>query len=310
MKIRRYDRSDRDVWNNFVKDTHQGTFLFNRNYMEYHADRFEDHSLMFYGDDGDLVAILPANIRDGNLYSHQGLSYGGLAYTSKSGTALVLSCFSSLIEYGKSQKFKSLIYKRVPSIYHRYMADEDLYAMFLCNAELIRRDIGYVIDLTNRIPISRNKKRYLKNFQTADYEITVSHDFEKFYSILESSLSRHYVKPIHTAEELKALTSGFHDSISLYSMLYKGEAHAFCWLFSTHKVLHVQNMAASEYGRSEHFIDYMYNWILSNLSKNYLYLSFGISTENEGQSLNFGLADQKERFGARGVAHDFYKLSF
>lgn len=36
------------------------------------------------------------------------------------------------------------------------------------------------------------------------------------------------------------------------------------------------------------------------------YLSMGISTEQAGRLLNTGLVEQKERFGARTVVHDFY----
>ena len=44
--------------------------------MDYHNDRFKDHSLMVFKDD-KLIALLPANIVDFNLRSHQGLTYGG-----------------------------------------------------------------------------------------------------------------------------------------------------------------------------------------------------------------------------------------
>ena len=47
--------------------------------MEYHNDRFEDFSLMVYKN-GKLIALLPANKKDNIVYSHQGLSYGGVVY--------------------------------------------------------------------------------------------------------------------------------------------------------------------------------------------------------------------------------------
>lgn len=48
FEIRRYTDSDSAAWNDFVKKSRQGTFLFDRNYMDYHKDRFKDYSFMFY----------------------------------------------------------------------------------------------------------------------------------------------------------------------------------------------------------------------------------------------------------------------
>lgn len=38
--------------------------MFNRDFMEYHADRFEDFSLIFKNEKGKIVALLPGNIKD------------------------------------------------------------------------------------------------------------------------------------------------------------------------------------------------------------------------------------------------------
>ena len=39
------------------------------------------------------------------------------------------------------------------------------------------------------------------------------------------------------------------------------------------------------------------------------FFDFGISNENEGHALNYGLLDWKEGFGARCYAHDFYEIA-
>ena len=55
--------------------------------MEYHSDRFKDYSLLFYRD-GQLVGLLPANIRNDTLFSHEGLTFGGvIACPNKIGRA-------------------------------------------------------------------------------------------------------------------------------------------------------------------------------------------------------------------------------
>ncbi len=57
--IKRYSPADSQAWDRYVAKARNATFLFYRNYMDYHADRFTDHSLMFYVGN-HLHSILPA----------------------------------------------------------------------------------------------------------------------------------------------------------------------------------------------------------------------------------------------------------
>jgi len=45
--------------------------------MEYHKGRFEDFSLLVFKNK-KIQAVLPANRMGEEVYSHQGLTYGGL----------------------------------------------------------------------------------------------------------------------------------------------------------------------------------------------------------------------------------------
>ena len=48
IEIHRYTAAYHRDWNDFVSESSNGTFLFLREYMEYHADRFTDYSLLVY----------------------------------------------------------------------------------------------------------------------------------------------------------------------------------------------------------------------------------------------------------------------
>ena len=61
ISICRYTQNKQTEWDDFVKVSKNGTFLFLRAYMDYHSDRFQDHSLMFYNEKNRLIAVLPAN---------------------------------------------------------------------------------------------------------------------------------------------------------------------------------------------------------------------------------------------------------
>ena len=60
FEIKRYSEADKEVWNVHVEQARNATFLLNRSYMDYHSDRFHDHSLMIFRN-GNLYDLLPAN---------------------------------------------------------------------------------------------------------------------------------------------------------------------------------------------------------------------------------------------------------
>ena len=57
MEIHRYEPTDKTSWDKFVQGSKNGTFLFLRDYMDYHSDRFDDHSLMVRDQKGKLLAL-------------------------------------------------------------------------------------------------------------------------------------------------------------------------------------------------------------------------------------------------------------
>ena len=93
--IRRYTKADEEQWNGYAEKAKNATFLFDRSYMNYHEDRFNDYSLMFYKDE-KLYAMLPAHRVDDTLYSHFGLTYGGLIMDQQVRTADSSCCLKSL----------------------------------------------------------------------------------------------------------------------------------------------------------------------------------------------------------------------
>lgn len=117
FEVVRYSVEHKIAWNQFVFNSKNGTFLFDRNYMDYHADRFCDNSLMVYRK-GKLFALLPANKVEDVFYSHQGLTYGGFILTSKVTALDVLDMFKCVNEALRKDGFLKVIYKTMPFIYH------------------------------------------------------------------------------------------------------------------------------------------------------------------------------------------------
>jgi len=96
--VMRYCGEKREEWDRFVSNSKNGSFLFYRDYMEYHSDRFIDYSLMFY-EGNRLIALLPANIEGNRLISHAGLTFGGLITKSNMKVSRMLSLFEVMTNY-------------------------------------------------------------------------------------------------------------------------------------------------------------------------------------------------------------------
>ena len=308
ITIKRYTAEDAATWDAFVDASKNGTFMLKRGYMDYHADRFTDHSLLFYRDE-ELVALLPASQHGDELRSHGGLTYGGMITNRKMTVQLMLSLFDSLREYMQENTIARVVYKRVPSIYYTYPSDEDLYALFRNNAILTRRDISATIFMPERIRFSERRRRGVKNAIKTGIEIKESCDYEQYVEMLSDILAKyHNAKPVHTAAELKLLADRFPDNIKMYASFQDDRMIAGVVMYLTPRVAHTQYIANSDDGRQCGALDAVMNYLINECYSDKEYFDFGISNENEGRFLNEGLISQKQEFGGRAIAYDFYEL--
>jgi hypothetical protein len=309
VKVLNYAAEHKSAWDGFVARAKNGVFLFRRDYMEYHADRFTDFSLMFFADEGDrLVALLPASIKDGVVASHAGLTFGGVVTDATMKAALMLELFDALEEHLKRVGVQKVIYKAVPHIYHRLPAEEDLYALFRHGARLFRRDISSTIDMGERVEFSKGRKWSIKQARKAGLRVEQSHDFEKFMSMEAELLAAKYgVKPTHTGAELELLASRFPEEIKLFVSFKGEELLAGVVVYEYGRVAHAQYISASEEGKRAGALDLILDHLINDYYSHARYFDFGISTEQGGRHLNAGLIENKQGFGGRGVVHDFYE---
>lgn len=308
ITIKRYNPNDAAAWDAFVDASKNGTFMLKRGYMDYHADRFTDHSLLFYRDE-ELVALLPASQHGEELRSHGGLTYGGMITSRKMTVQLMLSLFDSLKEYIQENAIPRVIYKRVPSIYYTYPSDEDLYALFRNNAILTRRDISSTIYLPDRIRFSERRRRGVKNALKNNILVKESKDYDRYIEMLSDILAKyHDAKPVHTMAELRLLADRFPENIKLYAAYQDDRMIAGVVMYLTPKVAHTQYIANSEEGRQCGALDAVMDYLINECYSDKEYFDFGISNENEGRFLNEGLISQKQEFGGRAIVYDFYEL--
>ena len=306
-----YTHDKADTWNEFVGRSKNGTFLLHRSYMDYHADRFTDCSLLFYRK-GKLIALLPANHvkEERTVQSHGGLTYGGLILSESITAADTLQVMSCAIEWMHTVLgAQRWIYKPIPHIYHRCAAEEDLYALFRHNATLTTRTASSTITCEHPIAMQELRRRGIKKAQANGIIYEESDDLSAFWQILEEVLvERHHKNPVHTLAEMEQLKEKFPNEIRLFVARKEDEILAGTLIYETTQVAHAQYIASSSHGRTIGALDGLFEHLISQVFNTKKYFDFGISTEQGGRYLNEGLIFQKEGFGARTVVYDSYEL--
>lgn len=297
-------------WDRFVDEGKNATFLFRRSYMDYHADRFEDHSLAVRKD-GRLVALLPANRSGASaLCSHQGLTYGGVVLRRDASLMSVLQIVHALLAHLRDTGFETLVYKAFPRFYNTLPADELDYALFMLEARLIRRDCALVVAAADRLALRRGKKSKINQGRRAGLTVVEEGSFDPFWlHVLQPRLqSRYGVKPVHSVEEITLLAQRHPQQIRQFSA-YQGETIvAGATIYETPSVAHMQYGAATEEGDRCSALDLLFGWLVTERYRDKPFFDFGICNEQQGRWLNTGLLQSKEGFGARSASHDFYEI--
>ena len=308
LDLVRYSPDFKKEWDDFVENSKNATFLLKRDYMDYHAGRFHDNSyLVFYK--GKLYSLLPANREGDTLYSHQGLTFGGLVMNEKTKAGTVVKIFEQILKEMGKEDVRRLVYKPIPYIYHTLPSDEDLYALFRNGAKLTGRNIASVIDRSHRPKFSRIRQTSLKKAVSAGYRVKETSDFATFWDILTENLrSKYGALPVHSLEEMESLAARFPENIRLFAA-YAGdkmEGGVVCYI--SRNVVRTQYISASDKGKSSGAIDMIMNHLINREFEGIRFFDLGSSNGDGGRYLNESLIYQKEGFGGRGVCYDEWEV--
>jgi hypothetical protein len=307
IEVFRYKNEYSQEWDLLVSRSRIDTFLFYRDFIDYHSHRFDDHSFLIYRK-GKLEGALPGNISDSTFFSHQGLTYGGLITTSKMGTSDIIKSFEIINESLKEEEIKEVVYKPLPLIYHKIPSQEDIYALFNLNAEKIGCFISSTIYQSDKIPFTESRKGGIRKAKKEGIEIIESDNFSTFWSIFEMELfQNHGIKPVHNHSEILYLKSKFPDKIKLHLCVKGNEILGGTVIFKMQNLIHVQYISAKEAGKQCGAIDYLFDVLINNIYESTPIFDFGHSNEGMGDYLNQNLIFQKEGFGGRGIVYETFK---
>jgi hypothetical protein len=307
--VRQYEAQDFEIWNTFVSNAKNATFLFDRDFMEYHRDRFQDFSLLVF-DNKKLIAILPANRVGEVVYSHQGLTYGGLVLLPKSKLDTTICVFRLILKYLNDINISKLVLKMIPSIYCDYLSDEINYLMYVCKGKLVMKHNVSVISLQGNVLISKSRRECINRGKKLGLHIKEEQVLDTFWNeLLVPNLRDKYdSKPVHTLEEIMFLKRKFPYNIRHFNVYNNEELVCGTTLFITNKVAKPQYIAGSDKNNELGSVDFLYDFLIKEVAKDLLFFDFGPSHENNGLQIVKNINFWKESFGARSLVQDFYEV--
>ena len=317
----RYDPKMEEEWDEFVWQSRNGTIFHTQRFISYHpVGRFEDCSLLFRHGNG-IAAVFPAAIqlREGKrvLRSHPGATYGGPVLPFEVDLNLVSNILDELIGFARENKLDAIEIRLPPHIFHRCLCEELEFALAYKGFEVTGLELCSAIDLSGGEEtwwqwFRGDTARSIRRAEKED-SVTVrdSQDWERYWEILESNLaSRHNTRPTHSLEEIKRLKQLFPERIRLFASYLGDVMTGGIVIFICSDKAFVAFYIAQDYNYQQHrsLNLVLYRLMQLGYKQGYHYFDLGVSTEDSGKVINWGLFRFKEGFGARGIVRRHYRL--
>lgn len=323
LSIEKFSNINDEKWDNFImKNSINGTFLHSRKFLNYHKNKFKDHSLIIKKNTS-IVAVIPACevVTEGKriFYSHQGSTFGGLVINSAYNNIIHIDSSVNILEqYLKEQSFDKVVLKNTAEIFCNGNTNLLDYFYFKYGYRNYN-ELSLYIDFKKYDPIieknfsasKRRDLRYSLKYNMQYKILKTDSEINDFYKLLVLSLTNHNTKPVHSLEELLDFkNNSLSDIVKFYGVYYKDNLVAGSMVFNfNNDVFHTQYLASNPVYSNYYPMNFLnYNLIREAYLNNFRFFSFGINTEDQGNVLNTSLAQFKEGFGTIGsINRTYYK---
>ena len=298
IQVQKYHLENTAEWNAFVKQSVNGSFLLERDFMDYHQERFEDHSLMMFIE-GQLMCCIPAHVKEGVFYSHRGLSYAGLIISAAAVKNLD-KIVDALLEYVKGLAFAKAELQ-LPPISYQFLNKEIAAVLehkgFTPNRKLHNQSVA----LDQEIQVSPKKSIGYRNGKFEGLRMETTNDFRSFWEeVLTPQLAeRYHSKPVHSLIEIELLASRFPENIIQYNVYREGALLAGITFFIKGNIVKSQYTASSPDGLKTDAVAYIYMEAMKEFKeKGCSLMDYGPVNEKDG-SVNRGLQRFKKQLGCQ-----------
>jgi hypothetical protein len=307
--VRRYSSEYFELWNAFISIAKNATFLFHRDFMEYHADRFQDFSLLVF--EGEkLVSVIPANREGDTVFSHQGLTYGGFVFSDDLVTFEIDLIIAEVILYLKENQIKEFSIKEIVSIYLNERKMETQQSLVKNGAELVEAKMNLAIDFNSNFKVSKSKLKHYNRIKSIGLSIRNEENLTDFWNkVLCPRLEQKFnVKPVHSLKEIIGLKNKFPENIYQYSVYKDEEILAGITVFKTNTVIKSQYGATTEKGEKYRALDYLYITLIDKYKSQLDFFDMGTVNDNSELGYNFGLLNQKKELGCDLFEQKYFKI--
>lgn len=307
--VRFYSDEDFDLWNNFVTKANNATFLFHRDFMEYHKDRFDDFSmLVFCGE--DLVSVIPANRVGDEVFSHQGLTYGGLII-DQFVTAEVFEAILKVVFSFLKQKHKTtFVVKEFPHFYNAQKETFDVQKSLLNFSSILKKNTLLVLDFKSDYTIAKAKQKQYKRLQQNNLVVKEENSFDSFWNLVLIPLlkEKYATQPVHSLAEITYLHAKFPKNIEQYNVYLEEEIVAGITIFKTPNVVKSQYGAVTETGKKLRALDGLFVYLIDKFSKTHAFFDMGTVDDTSENGINQGLLTQKLELGCKVNYQNIYQI--
>jgi hypothetical protein len=312
LTIKRYNTSFKKEWDSFIAENNSFTFLFYRDYMDYHSSHFKDCSLMVFQNEV-LIALFPANISEENIvYSHQGLSYGSLIYNPrKTLESTENNIYQAILSYYKTISTTKIIIKTPPVFYGSHIRRQ-INILTAVGAKVQKSFLSMAAHMEPPLKIHRSKlKRYRKCKEKNEFVVFANNDFKDFWKqvLIPCLKEKHQTKPVHELDEIAFLHSSFPSNIIQWNVYFENKIIAGITLFIKDSIIRSQYGATRLGYESLAPLDYLYIYLFDFYhAKGVKIFDMGSIPPNNDSTYPEGLVKYKKELGCVTYPQDQYEV--
>jgi len=310
IEIQKYSLKFKELWDSFIDKADNGFFFFKRNYMEYHADRFYDYSLIVFIDN-EIKALFPCNLNGDIIYSHQGLSYGGVLHEVDADIYILNSIHKAIISYFNNLGIKHINISPIPSLYSK--TKNDFYEQILKEEPtniLVQKPISTIDHELVKLP-TRRKLRIPKTHED-NYCFEIVDDMNMVWPMIEQCyLSQHGFNPVHSQSEIAYLKNCFPEKILINTIkenVPNAPILAALITLDDKRIVKFQYIGYTEIARKANVIDYLYYKTINKSISENKNVDMGHSIDINSNQINNKILFAKRRHGAVEITATTYSI--
>lgn len=305
INVIRYNKEYKNSWDSFLDEAKNSTFLFKRDFMEYHQDRFEDYSLIVFHKN-KIIALLPSNKEKESVYSHKGLTYGGLILKPNCSFSNFIYIFKCILLFLNKNNITKLEMKLIPSIYTTSLSEEIHSILHYVNAYILKKEISLAVPISEKKIFSKSRMSGIKLGIKNGIEISETESINEFWNeiLIPNLQKRHQTIPTHSLEEMNNLKRNFPNNIRQFNVFIENKIIGGTTVFETTNVAHTQYISGIKEFNHLGGLDLLFHYLITNIFKHKNYLNFGTSTIPNSTQINKGLFNWKQGFGAVPITQD------